>query len=183
MASDIKHFNTPKTFVFSLDFFGYLYYNSSGDYMKSFIYKHSVAVFIMLSVIFILSGVGVYFNVISAIDAEVAFKKVSYAVLATICVLLDAVVLSIIFFSRYSIKGNILIVRMGIVRVKHDIKEILALVHAKKSDKLVAQFSDQSFAVIVISQKYYDEFFKAIKNVNPAVIFSVDYTGTENGEE
>lgn len=175
MASDIKHFKQSKTFVFPLDFFRYLYYNDSGDYMKSFIYKHSVAVFIMLSVIFILSGVGVYFNVISAIDADVTAKKVSYVVLATICVLLDALVLSIAFFSRYSIKGDTLNVRMGIVKVKHSVKEILALVHVKKSDKLVAQFSDGSFAVIVISSKYYDEFFKAVKEVNPAIIYSVDY--------
>lgn len=150
--------------------------------MKSFNYKHSALVLIMLSVIFVLSGLGVYFNVISAIDAVYTAKKISYAILSGICALLDAAVLGIVFFSRYSVKKNALIVRMGIVSVKHEIKEILALVHVKKSNKLVAQFGDGSFAVIVISPKYYDQFFSAIKEVNPAVIFSVDYDGVDKGE-
>jgi hypothetical protein len=182
LARDIKHFKYTKTFLFPLDFLSVLYYNISGEIMKSFYYKHSIAVFIMLAVIFLISGLGVYFNIVSALDAELIAKKISYIVLGVICLLLDGTVLAIAFFSRYIFKGKTLKVRMGYVSVKHQVDDILALVLVKKSGKLVAQFNDESFAVIVIDKKYYDEFYEKVKEINPAVIYSVDYSGTDEKE-
>lgn len=143
--------------------------------MKKFRYVHSIAVWIMLSVILALSLVGIYFNVYSAINVDdLLAKTISYIVLAVICLALSILVLSVMLCSRYTIKDDYLYLSFGFVRTKNDLKEVLSLTLIEKGNRLVMEFAKNSYAAVVISPELHEEFIDAVKKINPDVAFYKD---------
>lgn len=152
--------------------------------MKTFRYIHSVAVYVMLSVILILSGVGVYFNIYSAFNCDGVIPKIiSYCVLAAICLILIAAVGSVIIKSQYVIKDGKLCLYFGVVSVKTDINDMVSITLIKKSNRLVAEFTGSRFSAVVIAPQYFDEFICSVREVKADIIYNVDSSGTEEPEE
>lgn len=152
--------------------------------MKTFRYIHSIPVYVMLSVILILSGIGIYFNVYSAFNCGgMVAKIISYCILALICLFLIVAVLSVMIKSQYVIKDGKLCLYFGIISVKTDIADMVSITLIKKSNRLVAEFTRSRFSSIVIASQCFDEFINTVKEINSKIVYSVDSSGIEDSEE
>ncbi len=152
--------------------------------MKSFKFKYSTAVWVLLAIVLILSAVGIVWNVFNFITflSESIFKSVSYALIILLTAFLLVFVLSVIFYGRYVIKDGYLIQYFGFLKTKTSLKEIVEITHFKKSDKLVVYFADRKYTVIVIAKECYDPFILAVRTVNPAVVYDVKIEGEDTPE-
>ncbi|MBP5467281.1 MAG: hypothetical protein J6Y43_06955 [Clostridia bacterium] len=78
-----------------------------------------------------------------------------------------------LFYGRYVIKGGFLFCRFGLISVKTDISTIFQLTEFKTQNKLVMYFKDEKYSVAVINEKYYRDFYTALKEVNPRITYTV----------
>ena len=53
------------------------------------------------------------------------------------------------------------------------ITDIFQLTEFTTLNKLVMYYTDEKYSVAVISEKYYREFYEALKAVNPDIIYTV----------
>ncbi len=140
---------------------------------KSFRFKFSALIWVLLSALLVITLAGVGFNiynlilVIKAHSTDVAVKAISLAVSA----LLPVFTLSIIFHSKYVLKNGYLYNYFGFVWNKTKISEIVQFTHFKNSDKLVAYFKDEKYTVIVIAPNKYNSIIKAVREINPQIIY------------
>ena len=72
---------------------------------------------------------------------------------------------------KYVIKDGKLYTCFGFIRTKIEVEKITAVIHFKKSDKLVIYFNQNKYAVVVISPSEYDNFISALREVNPKIAF------------
>lgn len=149
--------------------------------MKSFKFRYSVAVWVLLTLVLLLSIVSLTWNVYNVIHFKGGeqYKLISYYVIALITAVLIILVISIMTYGRYVIKNHTLYTCFGLIKNKTDIKEIICLTHFKKSNKLVAYFKSQEYTVIVISPEEYDKFIFALREVNPAIVFDTQIDGED----
>ncbi|MBR5900499.1 MAG: PH domain-containing protein [Clostridia bacterium] len=142
--------------------------------MKSFKFKYAIAVYVMLVAVIILSIVGAVWNVYSAIEyfGVVQPKAVSSMLTAILCLVLLIIAFLVLFNGKYIIKDGNLTTRIGVFAVKTPVREICAVTHFKKSDKLVVYFDEAKFSVIVISPEFYEQFISSLKETNPAILYS-----------
>ena len=78
-----------------------------------------------------------------------------------------------LFYGRYEIKGGFLYCRFGLIFFKTDISTIFQLTEFKAQNKLVMYFKDEKYSVAVINEKYYQDFYKALKRFNPEIAYTV----------
>lgn len=149
--------------------------------MKSFKFKYTPMVWVLLAIVLLLSIAGLCWNVFNLVNYLWAgtFKIVTYSLLIALTGALCVLVVSVIIYGRYKIKNGALYTYFGIFHNKTDINEIVEITHFKKSDKLVVYFSDQKYSVIVIDSKEYDEFVLAVRSVNSHVIFDTRIDGED----
>ncbi|MBO7344774.1 MAG: PH domain-containing protein [Clostridia bacterium] len=149
--------------------------------MKSFKFKYSTAVWVLLFLVLILSAVGICWNVFNLITFfnESTFKAVSYSLIILLTAFMLVFVLSVIFYGKYAIKDGFLVQYFGFLKTKTPISEIVEITHFKKSDKLVVYFADQKYTVIVISPEFYEQFILAIRKVNPKIGYDVKIEGED----
>ena len=151
--------------------------------MKTFRYRHSIVVWIILSVVLLITGAGVGLNIISATEEGIVpFKIISYAVLGAINLFLFALVLSAIIKSEYLIKNGLLVMRFGFISIKTPLDELICITKITYLNKLVLNFKGGKYSVIVISPDKFDDFVGYIKSVCPDVEYMVKSDDTENVE-
>ena len=97
--------------------------------------------------------------------------------------MLCVAVLSVMLKSKYIIKDGLLCLYFGFVSVKTDIKDMVSITLISKGNRLVAEFSNLRFSAIVIAENLYDEFIKAIKDINPEVVYNIEHSPQIDGEE
>lgn len=149
--------------------------------MKKFTFKYSVTVWVLLSIVLILSIVGLgwnIFNLIEFIQAG-AFRIIAYSLICLLTAFLLVIVISVMIYSKYVIKDGYVYSCFGIIRSKEKISEIVEITHFKKSDKLVVYFNDGKYTVIVISPEFYDAFVLAVRQSNKSIIFDVKIDGED----
>lgn len=140
--------------------------------MKTFRYKHTALIWALLSVVLALSIGAIIWNTISLVkDTGLSTNTLSYALIIVSGALLSAFTLSVMLNSKYVIKDGVLVLKFGVIPTKLKIDEIVQFTHFKKSDKLVAYFSDAKFTVIVIKNEQYDNFVNAVREINPKIIY------------
>ncbi len=146
-----------------------------------FNFKYAPTVILLLCIVIAISIVGLVWNFYNIFgknsspsnDVNEVFK---YLVLV-VNLLILVFSLSVLSCGRYVIDDNCVICRFGLIYSKYKKDEILSITHFKKSDKLVMYFKDEKFTVIVISPENYNAFIKAIKTINPSVVFSDEQEG------
>ena len=143
--------------------------------MKKFVFKFSPAVWILLTVISALFAAAVVLNIYDAISYanEIGAKFFFALIVATISATLLTLIIAAIIYSRYVVRGNYLYFYFGFLYTKTDINEIFQLTHFKAQKKLVMYFNNEKYSVALIDEKRYEEFYNALKAVNPDIIFTV----------
>ena len=149
--------------------------------MKSFKFRYSITVWVLLSLILVISVLGLAWNVFNIIHfkGEQTFKVVSYYAISAITVALSIFVISVMTNGRYVIKNGYLYTCFGFVKNRTQIKDVIGLTHFKKSNKLVAYFKDNEYTVIVIAPEEYDKFILTVREVNPSITYSAQIDGED----
>jgi tRNA U34 2-thiouridine synthase MnmA/TrmU len=75
-----------------------------------------------------------------------------------------------IFFSGYKIKNNELYFYVGLIKITLDIKKVLLIKELNKK-RLFLVYKDGKFTAIIINQKEFSIFIKALKEINPKIIY------------
>ena len=152
--------------------------------MKKFKFKFPPLVWVLLWVILIVCASGFALNVYNLVQfiGYKFFKILPFAIYVIITAFLIFVVLSVMFFSNYSLKKGCLYISFGIFISKTKIDEIVSITHFKKSDKLVVYFKHQAFSVIVISKEKYDDFVLSLREFNKAILFNKQIDGEDEAE-
>ncbi len=149
--------------------------------MKKFKFSYSVLVKVLLAIVLLLSLAGLVWNVFNVVEfiKISTFKGIVYILLVLLIAILVIITLGIIFYGTYVIDGDTLYSYFGVIKTKANIKDMVEIAHFKKSNKLVVYFKDAKYTVIIISPTLYDEFIKAIREVNPQVIYETKIDGED----
>lgn len=149
--------------------------------MKKFRFKYSTAVWLLLSLVVILSAVGMVWNIFNVKEYAWAgaLKIAVYVIIALITAFLAILAISVMLYGFYVIKKDCLYTQFGFISSKLKISEITEISHFKKSNKLIIYFEKDKYAVIVISPTEYDEFIKALREVNPKIVYFAKIDGEE----
>ncbi len=145
--------------------------------MNTFRFKYTKTVWVLIALILLITAGGLAFNIyniISFFDND-TFKTVVYFIITALNALLFAFAVSVVFFSKYVVKGDMLFCYFGVIKTKNKIADIVQITHFKKSEKLVVYFQDAKFSVVVIAKEYYEAFTKAIREINNNVIADVNH--------
>lgn len=128
---------------------------------------------IVAAVLVFLAGVAV--NVYDAVKfyGTNTSKCVFAIIVATLSLLPTILALSALIYGRYVVRGKFLYCRFGLIFSKTDISEIFQLTEFKAQNKLVMYFKNEKYSVAVINEKYYQEFYKALKEVNPEITYTI----------
>ena len=149
--------------------------------MKSFKFRYSIAVWVLLAFVLLLSIISFAWNVFNVIHFKGTeqVKIISYYVIAIITAGLSVFVICVMAYGRYVIKNGKLYTCFGFIKFKIDVKDIVGVTHFKKSNKLVAYFSSQEYSVIVISLDDYDKFVLSVREINPSIVFDAQIDGED----
>ena len=141
--------------------------------MKSFRFKYSQLVWVLLLLVFIILLAGVCWNVYTLIAnwGVSTTKTVTNFITLALTLFLLVFAISIMAFGKYTIKDGHVVVHFGFFKTKTPVSEIVQFTHFKKSDKLVAYFKDAKYSVIVISKDSYQDFVLAVRELNPSIIY------------
>ena len=141
--------------------------------MKSFRFKYTVLIWVLLTAILWLSLAGVGWNIFNVIEFSRlnAVKTTTYSIILVFSALLCIVVIGVMVYGKYVIKDGKLYTCFGFIRTKIEVEKITAVINFKKSDKLVIYFNQNKYAVVVISPSEYDNFISTLREVNPKIAF------------
>ncbi len=142
---------------------------------KTFRFKFNLAIWLLLSLVLVISLISVGLNVYNLINqASIGYDNLALTVIMLIfSALLSAFTVSVMTFSKYSVKTGYLYNYFGFLRYKTKLSQIAQFTLFKESEKLVVYFADEKFSVVVISPACYDDFIRAIREVNPKIIYTV----------
>ena len=150
--------------------------------MKSYRFKFTTTIWVLLSLVLVLSITGLVWNVFNLIEFLPLnlSKTIGSAIIVFINAVLVVFVSSVTLYSRYKIKNGCVYLVFGFVFSKIKVEEIVQFSIFKKSNKLVAYFSDAKYTVIVISPEDYDDFIASVRELNPKIIFNKEIEGEQN---
>ena len=137
--------------------------------MKSFKLNFSPIVLIALILAVIISLFSLGLNVYYVIYTPPFDLAIKYVLLALVCLFLAVFAISLIF-SRYVIKGDKLVLSLGFIRIKYLIKDIVQTATFENGKYLVIYFKDAKFSRVMISKTRFQDFSKALKEVNSRII-------------
>lgn len=149
--------------------------------MKKFRFKYSPVIWLLLSIVIVISLTGMIWNIFNIKEYAWAgaFKITIYALIVIITACLAIFALSVMVWGFYIIKNDCLYTQFGFINNKVKISSITQITHFKKSDKLVIYFEDNKYSVIVIAPNEYSEFIKTIRQINPKIIYNAKIDGEE----
>lgn len=143
--------------------------------MKKFLFKYSALAWIMIITVAVIFAVSTAINVYDAIHffGENTAKTIVAITVAAISFFAFVSAIAAAVYGRYVVKGDCLYCRFGFFYTKTKITDIFQLTEFKALNKLVMYFKDEKYSVAVISEKYYNEFYEALKSVNPDIIYTI----------
>ena len=143
--------------------------------MKKFVFRYSTLAWVMIVIIAALFATSTVINVYDAVNFsdENTAKTVIAITVAAISFFAFISAVAAAVYGRYVIKDGYLYCRFGFFYTKTKITDIFQLTEFTKLNKLVMYFKDEKYSVAVISEKYYGEFYEALKAVNPDIIYTV----------
>ena len=152
--------------------------------MKSFKYNYTLSVRILLVLAVILSGVGGGWNIYSIFEYSPAgfLKVLPYAVICALSLFFFILTLSMLFISRYEIKNNALISKLGFLVSKINLDRITKIAKFLSENKLVIYYDREKFAVVFISPEKYDDFISALLKSNKDIEYVLVDENSEKDE-
>ena len=108
-----------------------------------------------------------------------------YALLFFACLLLAVLLVSLLVRSQYVIGAKHTVLQLGIVRVRHHLKELRHIPLFRGSGKLALYFEGEkpSYAAVVIKSSLFDEFVQELLSRCPSAEFSFSTPEEENEEK
>ena len=147
--------------------------------MKTFRYKFSILLWLILGVVFIATLGGAVFTFIDLFS----FNGRTINLIGNIAMLLlDVLCLIIVCFdmviSRYEIDENKgLFLRLGIFRFDLEADKIEQVIHLVLDKKLVIKYDNNKFTRIVINADNFDKFWESLRPLTPKACFVADNDG------
>jgi hypothetical protein len=139
--------------------------------MKKYKFKFSPVLITLLILLLAVSVLGLTLNLIrffnSLSNEYLGVKPIIFVVL---CLGLFITAILTIFFSGYKIKNNELYFYVGLIKITLDIKKVLLIKELNKK-RLFLVYKDGKFTAIIINQKEFSIFIKALKEINPKIIY------------
>lgn len=141
--------------------------------MKRFRMKQPVYIIVIL-VLGSLCGVfAAVVNIVKA--AQTPSVNISRLLLLILLVALALFLLvlcaGILVYPYYTVKNGRLYSSMGILHTSYDLADVTELMYFKAQGKLVMYFSAEKFVVIMLAESKHDDFVKALREVNPKIIY------------
>ena len=142
--------------------------------MHSFRFKYSIAVWVLLSLVLALTAGGIVWNIFNLIEYSWAgaFKIIIYSVIIALTACLFVFDFCAMVYGRYVIKNGFLYTCFGLIKSKVELGAVTQITHFTSSNKLVVYFSDQKYSVVVIPPERYDDFIKAVRENNHAILYN-----------
>ena len=143
--------------------------------MKKFKFGYSPLALTLLILVAVIFAASVTINVYDAVkfsDYDTT-KKTIAIIIATFSLAALVITVAAIVYGRYVVKGKFLYCRFGFIFIKTDISEIFQLTEFKAQNKLVMYFKNGKYSVAVINDKYYNQFYEALKAENPAIKYTL----------
>ena len=153
----------------------YMWYNITDMKNKTFAFLYSPLATLLIIATAVMFAAAAAVNIYDAVkfyDTHTA-RCVFAIIVAALSVVPLVLAISAVAYGRYLIKGNFLYCRFGLIFFKTDILTIFQLTEFKAQNKLVMYFKDEKYSVAVISEKYYQDFYKALKAVNPEITYTI----------
>ena len=149
--------------------------------MKTFKFKYSPVIWILLIIVLALSIVGLGWNVFSAVEfwGINTTKTISAVLTCALCAFLGFVSASIMLCGKYVVTKDAIVSYMGIIKSVFPLDEITEITHFKKSDKLVVYFKPDKFVVIVIDPSLYADFIASVRSQNPSIGYDCQIDGED----
>lgn len=143
--------------------------------IKKFPFCFSALAITLIIAAALIFSAGVAVNVYDAIKFYgINTSKFVFAVIvATLSFLPTILAVAALIYGRYVVKGKYLYCRFGLIFIKTDISGIFQLTEFKAQNKLVMYFKGEKYSVAVINEKHYQDFYKALKEVNPEITYTV----------
>ncbi|MBO4251710.1 MAG: hypothetical protein J5911_03500 [Clostridia bacterium] len=142
--------------------------------MNKFTFKYSPLIWVLLSLVTLTFAAAIYMNLHDAvIYSEDAIKFAISLSLATVSVVLLVLVVAAMICPKYEIKGKYLVFRFGLLYSRTKISDIFQLTEFKAQKKLVIYFKNEKYSVAMIDEKYYGDFYAALKKVEPEINYTV----------
>ena len=150
--------------------------------MKKFVLKYSPIIWILLGLIAVIFSAAAVLNILDAVSfaGEIGTKFIFSLIVAFFSVVILILIISALLYGRYVIREKYLYFHFGLIFTKTDINDVFQLTHFKAQNKLVIYFKNEKYAVAIIDRKYYNDFYDALKAVNPDIIFTVNAADEDN---
>ncbi len=147
--------------------------------MKTFRYKLSIFLWLILGVVSIILLVGSVFTFIDLFSFNGrAINLIGNIAMLLLDILCLTIVLSDMLISRYEVdekKG--LFLRLGIFRFNLEAEKIEQVIHLVLDKKLVVKYDNDKFTRIVISEENFDKFWEDLRPLNQKMRFIADNEG------
>ena len=116
-------------------------------------------------------------------DLSSVYEWLQYILLYFVCILLSVLLTAMLIRSQYVITEKELIVQFGIIRQKFSLATVYSVHLFRGSNKLAVYFDDfkTKYVVIVVKEKWYDDFIKTLTARNERIAFS--FSTAEEEEE
>lgn len=144
--------------------------------MKKYRFNYTPAIIFFIVAVILISGAALGYNIYNlVVFAPIDFAKtILYSVIIFITALLFAFSVSLTFYGCYTVSENYLTMHIGFIKSKIAQKDVVALTHFKKSDKLVVYYGKDKYSVIIINPKNYDAFISDMLSKNKELNFGID---------
>lgn len=141
--------------------------------VKKFRIKLPVYIIVLLSVAAALEAyLTVRFIITLVTTPTVNVQRIIvFTLLLMLTVILLAICTGAVAYSYYVIKGEKLKTCIGIITTSYDIKGITEIIYFKAQGKLVMYYGKEKFTVILLPETKHEDFVKALREVNPEIIY------------
>ncbi|MCD8309589.1 MAG: PH domain-containing protein [Clostridia bacterium] len=157
--------------------------------MKVFKYKFSKLITALIYVCLALCIAGFVINLYQVLNVGLSqsavptFTIIRYVLMFFVTVVLFVLLVSLLAHSNYTVKDGKFYTNFGFIKSKFEINDIKEITLDKKSEKLTLTFNDDTFMTVVVKPEWYDEFIKAIIEVNPRIDYYVNSDVNEDKDE
>ena len=148
--------------------------------MKVFKYKFTKPIisliYIGIALCFVGIGVNIYSVLTSNINEEpnIVIPVIQYSLTFLIPIALLVLLISLLFWSYYSIDEKTLKTSFGIIKSKYDVQDIKAIILDRKTNKLSVYLKSNTIFVIVVKEEWYEEFINTLCKINPQIEYTIN---------
>ncbi len=139
--------------------------------MKKYKFKFSPVLSALLVLLLAVSLLGFTLNLISFFNPlSNGYLGVKPIIFAVLCLALILTAMLTLFLSGYKIKNNELYFFVGLIKIPLDINQILLIKEVNKK-RLFLVYKDGKFTAIIIKEKEFSTFTKALRDINPKIVY------------